>query len=121
LLGLALTDSGFDFSVLSELRDRLLQGGAEELLLEKLLVRCRELGLVKARGKQRTDSTHVLASIRVMNRLELVAEALRVALNELATKVTDWLVKMVPHEGYQRYGWQIEDERLPHGKTRQDR
>jgi transposase len=54
LLGLELTDSGFDFSVLSEFRARLLAGGREQLLLEKVLDRCRELALVKARGKQRT-------------------------------------------------------------------
>ena len=65
LLGLDLTDPGFDFSVLSEFRDRLL-AGAEALLLDKLLEQCRTMGLVKARGQQRTDSTHVLAAIRVM-------------------------------------------------------
>src|SRR5262245_19918637 len=77
LLGLELTDPGFDFSVLSALRDRLLAGKAEALLLDKLLERCRTLGLVKERGQQRTDSTHVLTAIRVLNRLELVAETLR--------------------------------------------
>jgi transposase len=85
LLGLELSDPGFDFSVLSEFRDRLLAGPAEALLLDKLLGRCRALGLLKARGPQRTDATHVLAAIRVLNRLELVAETLRAALNDLAT------------------------------------
>jgi hypothetical protein len=37
LLGLDLSDPGFDFSVLSEFRARLLAGDAEERLLEKLL------------------------------------------------------------------------------------
>src|SRR5215472_922537 len=69
LLGLDLTDAGFDFSALSEFRDRLLAGSAAELLLDKLLERCRALGLLTARGRQRTDSTHVLAAIRVMTRL----------------------------------------------------
>src|SRR5215510_12908836 len=85
LLGLQLTDPGFDFSVLCEFRDRLLAGSAAALLLDKLLARCRTMGLLTVRGQQRTDSTHVLAAIRVMNRLELVAETLRAALNELAT------------------------------------
>src|SRR5215470_9050980 len=48
LLGLELTDAGFDFSVLCEFRDRLLKGGAEELLLEKLLEWSQAAGLVKA-------------------------------------------------------------------------
>src|SRR5262249_59427609 len=81
LLSLELTDPGFDFSVLSEFRDRLLAGSAVELLLDKLLERCRALGLLTGRGQQRTDSTHVLAAIRVLNRLALVAETLPAALN----------------------------------------
>jgi transposase len=72
LLGLELADPGFDASVLCEFRARLLQGAAEERLLGRLLARCRELGLLKARGRQRTDATHVLASIRALNRLELL-------------------------------------------------
>ena len=77
LLGLELDDHGFDFSVLSEFRSRLLAGAAGERLLETLLDRCKAMGLLKARGKQRTDATHVLASVRTMNRLELLAEAMR--------------------------------------------
>jgi transposase len=113
LLGLALTDPGFDFSVLSEFRDRLLASSAEELLLEKLLESCRAMGWLKARGAQRTDSTHVLAAIRVLNRLELVAETLRAALNAVATVAPDWLQGLAPLEWYERYGKRIEDARLP--------
>jgi transposase len=113
LLSLELTDPGFDFSVLSEFRDRLLAGSAEELLLDKLLERCRALGLLKARGQQRTDSTHVLTAVRVLNRLELVAETLRAALNAVATVAPDWLQGFAPLEWYERYGKRIEDVRLP--------
>jgi transposase len=74
LLGLELDDPGFDFSVLCEFRGRLIAGGAEMQLLEGLLDQCRQLGLVKAKGRQRTDSTHVLASVRTLGRLELVGE-----------------------------------------------
>ena len=101
LLSLELTDPGFDFSVLSEFRDRLLAGSAEEVLLDKLLERCRVLGLLKARGPQRTDSTHVLAAIRVLNRLELVAETLRATLNALATVAPDWLQGLAPLAWYE--------------------
>ncbi len=109
LLSLELTDPGFDFSVLSEFRDRLLAGSAEEVLLEKLLERCRALGLLKARGQQRTDSTHVLAAIRVLNRLELVAETLRATLNALATVAPDWLQGLAPLAWYERYSRRIEE------------
>ena len=117
LLSLELTDPGFDFSVLSEFRDRLLAGSAEELLLDKLLERCQGLGLLKARGQQRTDSTHVLAAVRVLNRLELVAETLRATLNALATVAPDWLRDVAPLEWYARYGKRIEDARLPREKA----
>src|SRR5215471_10715719 len=117
LLGLALTDPGFDFSVLSEFRDRLLAGSAEELLLDKLLERCQARGLLKARGQQRTDSTHVLAAIRVLNRLELVAETLRAALNAVATVAPDWLQAITPLAWYERYSRRIEESRLPKDTT----
>jgi transposase len=113
LLSLELTDPGFDFSVLSEFRDRLLAGNAAELLLDKLLERCRALGLLTARGQQRTDSTHVLAAIRVLNRLELVAETLRAALNAVATVAPDWLQALTPLAWYERYSRRIEESRLP--------
>jgi transposase len=120
LLGLELTDSGFDFSVLSEFRARLLAGSAEERLLDKLLERCQAQGLVKSRGQQRTDSTHVLAAIRVLNRLELVGETLRAALNELARVAPDWLQRVTPLEWYARYSKRIEDSRLPREVTKRE-
>lgn len=63
-LGLELTDPGFHFSVLAEFRARLVAGGAEHLLLGRMLERFKSRGLVEARGKQRTDSTHVLAAVQ---------------------------------------------------------
>jgi transposase len=112
-LGLALTDPGFDHTVLSEFRTRLVTGGAELLLLDTLLLRLRELGLVKAQGRQRTDSTHVLAAARTLNRLERVGETLRATLNELATVAPDWLRALAPPAWYDRYGRLVENYRLP--------
>jgi transposase len=120
LLSLELTDPGFDFSVLSAFRDRLLAGSAEDLLLDKLLERCCALGLLKARGQQRTDSTHGLAAIRVLNRLELVAETLRAALNAVATVAPDWLQAITPLAWYERYRRRIEESRLPKDKTERE-
>ncbi len=80
LLGLELTDAGFDNSVLSEFRSRLLDGQAESQLLDKLLVHLQETELLKERGRQRSDSTHVFSSERDLNRLEHVAETLRAVL-----------------------------------------
>lgn len=115
VLGLELTDSGFDFSVLCEFRARLMAGGAEQQLLDTLLRQFKERGWLKERGKQRTDSTHVLAAIRNLNRLEGVGETLRAALNDLATVAPDWLRSWVPSEWYERYGRAVEEYRLPKG------
>jgi len=90
LLSLELTDPGFDFSVLSEFRGRLLAHGAEHRLFDHLLNLCRERGWINARGKQRTDSTHVLAAIRTLRRLECVGETMRHALNVLAEVAPSW-------------------------------
>ena len=84
-LSLELTDTGFDASVLSEFRSRLVVHGASERLLGELLAQFKARGLLTARGKQRTDSTHVLGAVRLLNRLELVAETLRAALEDMAT------------------------------------
>jgi transposase len=92
---------------------RLLAGGAEERLLHELLDACQARGLLKARGRQRTDATHVLAAIRVLNRLELVGETLRAALDELATVAPAWLRAAVPEAWHERYARRVEDNRLP--------
>lgn len=120
-LGLELTDAGFDFSVLSEFRSRLLSGQAEQMLLDRMLDHFAQKGLVKARGKQRTDSTHVLAAIRLLNRLELVTETLRATLNDLAEATPEWLRSVVPADWYSRYGRRVEQSRLPKGEEQQKR
>lgn len=88
-LGLELTDPGFDYSVLSEFRSRLLEGQAEQRLLDTVLTLGRERGWLKARGKQRTDSTHVLAAIHALNCLENVGETLQHTLEVLAQEHPD--------------------------------
>jgi transposase len=115
-LGLQLSDPGFNFSVLSEFRSRLLEGGKERLLLERLLEGCKERGYLKVRGRQRTDSTHVLGSLRVLSKWERTAETMRAALNALAAADPQWLTEHADPEWFERYGRRIEDQRLPKGK-----
>jgi hypothetical protein len=90
-LGLELTDTGFYHSVLSEFRAWLVAGNTALRLLDTLLERLRMLGLLKQRGHQRMDSTHVLAALRMLNRLEQVGKTLRAALYSLAVVVPAWL------------------------------
>lgn len=117
LLGLTLEDPGFDFSVLSEFRTRLVASNAEHLLLDTLLATCTAHGLLRARGRQRTDSTHVLGSLRALNRLEQVAETVRAALEAVAEADPAWLQAHAPTEWFVRYQRRIEDYRLPQGQV----
>ena len=118
-LGFDLTDPGFDASVLSEFRSRLIAGGAEEVLLDTMLTLFRDQGLLKPCGKQRTDSTHVLAAIHALNRLECVGETLRHALNSLAVVAPDWLLRQITPAWFDRSGARVENYRLP--KTARER
>jgi len=113
LLCMELEDPGFDYSVLCEFRSRLLEGGVERRLFDKVLSVLREQKLVKERTLQRTDSTHVLAAVRDLNRLERVVETLRAALNVLATVDPDWVLANIPAEWVDRYGKRVEEYRLP--------
>ncbi len=117
-LGLELTDPGFDFSILSEFRARLVADAAEDRLLTPLLKLFAARGLLKAGGRQRTDSTHVLAAIRQLNRLELVGETLRAALNQLAQIVPDWLRGIVSADWYERYGRRFDSFHLPDSREK---
>ena len=91
ILALPLADPGFDSTVLSEFRSRLVEGRAEQVLLDAVLTLARERNLLSAGGRQRTDSTHVLAAVRALNRLECVIETMRHALESLAVVAPDWL------------------------------
>ena len=116
-LGLALEDEGFDFSVLSEFRGRLVAGSLERAILDLLLDRLKVLGLVKPGGRQRTDSTHVLAAVRGLNRLELAGETVRAALEALAAAVPGWLAGVIDGSWQQVYGQRIDNLRLPASET----
>jgi transposase len=112
-LSLELTDAGFDHTVLSEFRSRLVKGGAEQRLLDLFLERCREGGWLKAGGRQRKDSMHVLAKIRALTRTLRVAQTMVYVLNVLSEVAPEWVLTHVPAEWVERYGKRLEEERLP--------
>jgi transposase len=112
-LGLPLDDEGFDFSVLSEFRSRLAAAGLERAVFDLLLERLKELGLVKAGGTARTDSTQVLGRIRDLNRLELAGETVRAALEALAAAAPGWLATVIDASWQEVYGQRIDGRRLP--------
>ncbi len=121
-LSLELTDAGFNYSVLSEFRTRLLaQEGGGMALLDKMLAHFKARGLVRAGGRQRTDATRVLAAVHALNRVEIVAQTLQYALDEIARLAPGWLKAQAPQDWFERYSKKLDDYRLPRTKTERER
>jgi transposase len=119
-LALHLSDPPIDPSVLVEFRSRLIDGACELTLLTALLERFSEEGLLRKRGRVRTDATHVLAAIRTLGRLECLGETLRQALNALADAAPYWLRLSVPESWFGSYARPFDDYRLPEAKDKRD-
>ena len=120
LLCLELSDPGFDYSVLCEFRMRLLENAWEQKVFDKILMCAQGAGYVKKRGQQRTDSTFVVGAIRELNRLEMVGETLRHALDSLAVVVPEWTRVHSQPEWLERYGSRVQNYRLPKSQTQRD-
>ncbi len=121
LLGLPLDDPGFDPTVLVEFRTRVADAGLELVVLDALLAKLAAAGLVKAGGKQRTDSTHVVAAVAALNRLELAGESVRAALEALAAAHPDWLAQRICVSDFaRRYGTPMTSWRPPAAQARRD-
>jgi transposase len=121
LLGLPLDDPGFDDSVLAEFRGKVAGAGLEQVVLDALLARLAAAGLVKAGGKQRTDSTHVVAAVAALNRLELAGESVRAALEALAAAHPDWLAQRICVSDFaRRYGTPMTSWRPPASQAKRD-
>jgi hypothetical protein len=121
LLGLGLDDPGFDLTVLAEFRIRVAAHGLEEVALDALLARLAAEGLVKAGQKQRTDSTHVVAAVAALNRLELAGESVRAALEALTAAHPHWVAQVICVPGFaRRYGTPMTSWRPPVSKAKQD-
>ena len=121
LLGLELDDPGFHYSILSRFRDRLIEGKAEHLLLDALVETSRKAGLIRERGKARTDSTHVLTNVRALSRVELVGETMRAALNAVAEAEPEWLKAFAPDDWYKRYANRFSDGPKPRKRRQKGR
>jgi len=114
LLGLELADPGFDASVLSEFRKRLVQGGAEQLLLDALLALYKERGWRHPRGNASEPAVaHALAPHPSDEPAHVRGRSDGFALNSLAVVAHEWLVSHSDAEWVVRYGHRIEESRLP--------
>lgn len=103
-LHLPLEYEGFDFSVLSEFRDRLIKGGATGRVFEKLVEQIRALGLIKEHGKQRSDSIAMVTKVRRLCRLETVVETLRLAIVAIVNTDQEWSEEIIPPSWEGKYG-----------------
>ena len=121
LLGLPAGDPGFDHTVLAEFRGKVAGAGLELAVLDALLERLAADGLVKAGGKQRTDSTHVVAAVAALNRLELAGESVRAVLEALAAAHPDWLAQRVCVPDFaRRYATPMTSWRPPASQAKRD-
>src|SRR5260370_30627151 len=120
-LALPLDDPGFDYTILTDFRQRLLAAQAQDLILDPILQLCRQRGWLKAGGKQRTDATAVLARVRALSSLESVGEGMRATLNALAEQDPDWLSAHLNPQWLARYVHRFELARFPKAETEPQR
>lgn len=102
-LHLPLNWAGFHWSNLSHFRQRLIENEAEYLVFDKLVKALVEMGFIRQRGKQRTDSMSILGVVAKLSRLELVLETIRVVLEAIAKIDESWLEKNVPAAYVEKY------------------
>jgi transposase len=117
-LHMPLTWLGFHFSDLSNFRQRLLEHSAERLVFERVLTWIQTLGFLKKHGRQRSDSTHVLARVERMSRLEMAWETLRVALRAIRETAPRWYAQVVPAAFHEAYAERQSDWRLSQEEVR---
>jgi len=103
-LHLPLTYLGFHFTDLTAFRARLTSRGEERLVFDQVLSKLKDAGLVKKGGKARTDSTHILAVVEHLGRMELVTESIRVALQAVSVLVPAWVEQRIPSPFRDVYG-----------------
>ena len=111
-MGVELECTGFDFSALSEFRDRLAESGRADALPGVVLERLKDAGLLRERGRARTDATQVLGAVRVLNRIETCGETLRVALEAIAEIAPGPVVPLSDAGWHERYSRRVETGRL---------
>jgi transposase len=121
LLGLPWDDPGFDHTVLAEFRARVADAGLEQVVLDALLEKLTAGGLVKAGGKQRTDSTHVIAAVAALSRLELAGESVRAVLEALAAAHPAWVEQRICVSDFaRRYATPMTSWRPPASQAKRD-
>jgi transposase len=118
-LHLPLDYAGFDFSILCDFRDRLIQHKAEARIFDTILTHLKALGLLTSRGIQRTDSLSVHTKARDLSRIELMTDTIRVVVRALLRTDPDWTRATVPVAWDERYGQRLRVERMDKAEKEQ--
>ena len=118
-LGLELTDTSFDPSVRIYSESDFWMVRWKDICLTICSTNFPKKATFAAGGKQRTDSTHVLAAIRKLNRVECVGETMRKTLNDIATVAGEWLLEQITPDWFDLYGPHEDQTRLPQSKREQ--
>jgi len=98
----------------------MLTHHAEQQVLDTLLDAFKARGLINARGTQRTDATHILATVRTLNRIACVGETMRATLEVLATVAPAWLQPHIAPDWLDRSAVRFDEFRLPRKPTERD-
>jgi transposase len=102
-LGLELEDRGFDFSVrIASFAPGLSKATRSRFCLKPCSLASSNSVLSKQEADNATFATHVLASVRAINRVVCVGETMRATLNTRAVVAPEWLSSFAPDEWYER-------------------
>jgi len=116
-LHLPLDWTGFHFTNLGHFRERLLKHETEYRIFDRLLQEIVEMGFIRRRGKQRTDSMSVLGLIAKLSRLEMVWETQRMALKAIQIQDEKWLERTIPEAYLKQYIIRQHDYDLKDGEV----
>ena len=111
-LHLPLDDSGFDYSDLCNFRKRLKANDKYTLIFDQLLEKIRSLGYLNKRKYQRSDSTHVLAKVCHLSRLENLTESLRLALGAIEKTDSSYYQEKLPLIYRERWEVRLNDYKM---------
>jgi transposase len=118
-LHVPMDDPGFHYSDLCNFRKRLAKHGKESLLFDQLLKQIESLGFLKKRQRQRTDSTHVLAVVGELSRLENLSESLRVSLRAIQRSDSAFYKTRIPALYREHWGVAQSDYQMTHSQRRE--
>ena len=85
-------------TTLTHFRDRLIANEAASYAFDRILEHLTRKGLIKANGKQRIDSTHIIGFVRELSRIELLHETLRLFSQDVGIYKSEMDENLLTHQ-----------------------